>query len=94
MRPADLLLRPLAILAAAVVVALALAAVVLWRAVLPAVLITALALACGMARTLALGAFVVTGGLRAVMLALERAGHAIPAPRLRRRMPAVPAARQ
>ncbi|SDY25669.1 hypothetical protein SAMN05216215_1022133 [Saccharopolyspora shandongensis] len=79
--------RVLAVLGVIAVLVIAAVAVVMWRAVLPALLIGTLAVASGMVRTLALAGFAVLAGLRAAMLALDRAGAAVPAPRLRRRAP-------
>ncbi|MGI8310483.1 hypothetical protein [Saccharopolyspora hattusasensis] len=83
----EILGRVLAALAVIALLIVAAAAVMMWRAVLPALLIGALAVASGMARTLALAGFGALAGLRAAMLALDRAGAAVPAPRLRRRDP-------
>ncbi|CAL99591.1 hypothetical protein A8924_0634 [Saccharopolyspora erythraea NRRL 2338] len=88
MTPLDITGRALAMLAALALLTAAAAAVVLWRAVLPVILIAALAVTSGMVRTLALGGFAALAGLRGLMLALDRAGTAVPTPRLRRSPPA------
>ncbi|KAA5836012.1 hypothetical protein F1721_06595 [Saccharopolyspora hirsuta] len=80
----DILGRALAMLGVLAVLIAAAVAVVLWRAVLPVLAIGALAVASGMVRTVALAGFAALAGLRAAMLALDRAGAAIPTPRLRR----------
>ncbi|MEB3368063.1 hypothetical protein [Saccharopolyspora mangrovi] len=64
------------------------ALVVTWRAVLPALLIGLLAISSGVVRTVALAGFLLIVVLRGLMLALDRAGAAVPAPRLRKGVPA------
>ncbi|CAL99813.1 hypothetical protein SACE_0465 [Saccharopolyspora erythraea prophage pSE101] len=87
MTPLDITGRVLAVLAALALLTAAAVAVLLWRAVLPVILIAALAVTLGMVRTLALGGFAALAALRGLMLALDRAGTAVPTPRLRTARP-------
>lgn len=52
------------------------------RAGMPAVLLLGLAIVCGLVRTAALAVFAVLLVLRAAMRGLERAGTAVPSPRM------------
>ncbi|GAB3671259.1 hypothetical protein [Saccharopolyspora tripterygii] len=80
--------RGVLLLAAAAGVLAVAALVVTWRAVLPALLIGLLAIGSGLVRTVALAGFLLIVVLRGLMLALDSAGASVPAPRIRKGVPA------
>ncbi len=86
MTPLDMTGRLLVVALAVLGVLLGVAALVTWRFVLPAAAIGAVAIGTGLLRTVALAGFLALAALRLLMNALETAGNAIPAPRLRRKV--------